>query len=229
MNRLLSLLLLLLLAPLVTQAQSPPGQADDPLVEVIDADVAAYVLRPSSPPPDRVPDPPPVPVNRNEIPGQKDILRREDKTAISNRAADLHEAESRGKSTRAAGGPSSGYQYEYRVKVKNVGSKKVTSLVWEYHVVDSPVAAASRRLFQCAEELKPGESKRLHAFTPLAPVTVVSADGAGDAPKAEVVINRIEYADGSAWQRAGWEPGPPKGGNSEGADRKSRRGGCSAL
>jgi len=223
-------LLLLLSFPLVTAAQEPPGRADDSPLEVLDADVAAYAIRPDAAPFERLPEPPPVPQGRGEIPGQKDIQRRSDKTSIASRTADLHDVETRAKSTKGAGGKASGYEYEYRVRVRNVSSKKVKSMLWEYRLLDSPVTAASRRLFQCAGGVKPGETRRLSAWTLSAPVSVVSADGAaGMKPKAEVFVNRVEYADGSVWQRAGWEPVEAKGGSQQGADRKLRRGDCSAL
>jgi len=224
-----TLLFLLLLSQVLTPAQETAGQPDGPPLEVLDADVAAYVPRPATQP-ELAPNLPPSPVTRDALPGQRDTVRRSDKTSITSRSADLRDAESRGRSSKAAGGPASGYQYEYRVRVKNVSSKKVTSLVWEYRLLDSPVAAASRRLFQCAGGLKPGETKRLSAWTPLAPVTVVSADGAaGMTPKAEVFVNRVEYDDGSAWQREGWEPGEAKTVNPSGAGRgKLRRGECAA-
>ena len=42
-------------------------------------------------------------------------------------------------------------------------------------------------------------------WTPFAPVKVVSADAVKDALKdGEVVINQVEYADGSLWKKRGW-------------------------
>lgn len=233
MNTLLSLLLIL--APLATPAQEPAGQPDGPLLEVLDADVKAY-------PPPRIvngppsPGPPPGPMSVDDIPGRSSTSQQSNRASSPSRAAELNRVDERrarrtASGTRAVTTPSTSSWYEYRLRVRNAGSKKVKSLFWEYRVVDPHVTAATRRLFQCTEQVKPGESKRLRAFTPMAPVTVVSAEGAGDTPKAEAVINRVEYTDGSAWQRAGWEPGETKGNNSGGADRGKRklRGECSAL
>src|SRR3712207_5888889 len=122
-------LFLLLLVQTAAPAQAPAGRADGPPLEVLDADVAAYVPRPANPQPELAPNLPPSPVTRDALPGQKDTVRRSEKTSIASRSADLRDAESRGRSSRAAGGPASGYQYEYRVRVKNVSSKKVTAVV----------------------------------------------------------------------------------------------------
>ena len=225
MNTLLSLLLLL--PPLVTQTQAPPARPDGSPLDILDAEVTPYALRPSG---TSLPAPPPGPVSVNDLPGRGNNARRDQRESIPGRATELHEAESRAQRSASVNGSSSGFRYEYRLKVRNVGSKKVTSLLWEFRVVDAPVADASRRLFLCSEELKPGESRRLRVWTPMAPVGVVSADGAGGpAPKAEAVINRVEYDDGSAWQRAGWEPGETQSGNPRGAGHKLRRGECAVL
>jgi len=226
-------LLLLLLLPLVTTAQEPAGRTDGPPLEVIDADVKVH------PPPRNVKGPPapPAPMSTSDIPGRRSSTSRQSNTATNpSRAAELNREDERWERrtmsrSRGVNVPRTGPLYEYRLRVRNVGSKKVKALLWEYRVVDAPAstAPAARRLFMCTEELKPGESKRLRAWTPSAPVTVVSADAAGGTPKAEAVINRVEYADGTVWQRAGWEPGEAKGDDPVESGRKSTRGECSAL
>jgi len=231
-------LLFLLLLPLVTTAQEPAARPDGPPLEVLDADVKVH------PPPRSVKGPPgsgapPAPMSTGDIPGRSSSTSRQSNTATNpSRAAELNrEEERRERSTmsrrRGVTVPRTSPWYEYRLRVRNVGSKRVKSLLWEYRVVDAPAAsaAATRRLFQCAEELKPGQSKRLRAWTPSAPVTVVSADAAGGTPKAEAVINRVEYADGTVWQREGWEPGEAKTVNPEEAERNKRKSGgeCLAL
>ena len=96
--------------------------------------------------------------------------------------------------------------YFYRLRFKNTGTKVVKSLAWEYH----PAGAAdpTDRQFFCAIKTKPNETKELELFSPLAPFRVVDASTAGDKPakgsEAEISINKIEYADGSVWQRPGW-------------------------
>jgi len=52
---------------------------------------------------------------------------------------------------------------------------------------------------------KPKESKTFELVSPYNPIKVVQADAKTGQPKdGKVVINRIEYADGSIWKRKGW-------------------------
>jgi hypothetical protein len=52
---------------------------------------------------------------------------------------------------------------------------------------------------------KPNESKTFEIVSPYNPVKVVQADAkTGQAKDGKVVINRIEYVDGSIWKRKGW-------------------------
>lgn len=210
-----TLLSLLLLAQLATPAQERPARPDSPPVEVLDAEVNTYAIQPRNVPDRRGPPPAPGPISSSDdIPGRGTSARAV-KPSVARRSTELGAVDSRGRRPPAAGEPSSDYRYEYRLRVKNVGSKKVTSLLWEYRPIDpSGASVNSRRLILCEEALKPGESKRLRVWTPLAPVNVVRAETAGDGLlKAEVLVNRVGYADGSAWQRAGWEQqSDPKGG-----------------
>jgi hypothetical protein len=64
------------------------------------------------------------------------------------------------------------------------------------------------RQFLCAVKTKPNEIKGVETLSTQAPSRVIVAGKAGDkteAPVLTAVINRIEYADGSTWQRSGWD------------------------
>jgi hypothetical protein len=53
--------------------------------------------------------------------------------------------------------------------------------------------------------MKPNAKRILDLWTPFSPVKVVDVNARPDALKdGEVVINRIEYDDGSVWRRADW-------------------------
>lgn len=97
--------------------------------------------------------------------------------------------------------------YVIRIQVKNTGLKPIKSFVWEYN--DSPGGQdATGRQFLCAVKAKPNETKALEILSPVAPSSVVDASKAQDKPEKNQhlpVINRIDYGDGSAWQRPGWE------------------------
>jgi len=65
-----------------------------------------------------------------------------------------------------------------------------------------------RRQFLCGVQIKPDREKEVLAFSASGPSDVVSVESLSK--KAEnlfgekVLINRVEYADGSIWQRRDW-------------------------
>lgn len=102
--------------------------------------------------------------------------------------------------------------FAYRVKVRNAGSKAVEVLFWEYQFEEAADPSnLARRQFLCGVNIKGGKDKELLAWSASGPNGSISVDGL--ASKAEnpyrerVVINRIEYADGTIWQRKGWNFG----------------------
>lgn len=103
--------------------------------------------------------------------------------------------------------------FSYRAKLKNTSNKVVEILFWEYEFTEpAATAAVSRRQFLCATGLKPGQGKELKGFSLSGPSDVISIDalsksGTDSKFQEKVLINRIEYADGSIWQRKGWNFG----------------------
>ena len=97
--------------------------------------------------------------------------------------------------------------FSYRIKVKNSSTKVVEIIFWEYqfHEAENPKALA-RRQFLCGVNIRPDKDKDLEGFSLSGPSDVVSVSALADKSrfKENVVINRIEYADGSIWQRKGW-------------------------
>lgn len=91
--------------------------------------------------------------------------------------------------------------YFLRLEVKNVGPNTIKSMVWEYQPA-AETAGYDLRQYICTMKAKPRESKTFELMSPVAPVKVVSADKKSQDGK--VVINRIEYTDGSVWKRKGW-------------------------
>jgi hypothetical protein len=99
--------------------------------------------------------------------------------------------------------------YDYRVKVRNEGAKAVEVLFWEYQFEETANPSnLTRRQFLCGVQVKGGKEKELQAFGASGPAAAVSAESLSNKaanPFAErVVINRIEYADGTIWQRKDW-------------------------
>lgn len=92
-------------------------------------------------------------------------------------------------------------QYILRLEVKNVGTNTIKSMVWEYQPA-AETADYDLRQYVCMMKAKPRESKTFELISPSSPLKVVSANKKDQEGK--VVINRIEYADGSVWKRKGW-------------------------
>jgi hypothetical protein len=95
-------------------------------------------------------------------------------------------------------------QYMLQLEVKNVGTNVIKSMVWEYQPSDKAADYALRQ-YVCAFKAKPKESKKFQLISEYNPVKVIEADvDTGQTKNGKVVINRIEYADGSVWKRKGW-------------------------
>ena len=104
--------------------------------------------------------------------------------------------------------------YAYHIKVQNTIKKVVEIVFWEYQFRDpaNPDLVA-RRQFLCGVSIPEGKSKELEGFSLSGPSDVVNVKtlDSGAAFKEEVVINRIEYADGVVWQRKAWNLAEVKG------------------
>jgi hypothetical protein len=97
--------------------------------------------------------------------------------------------------------------YLYKIKVQNPGPKVVEAVFWEYRFHDpaNPDLVA-RRQFLCAVNIGAGKSKDLEGFSLSGPNDVVDVKtlNSGTPFKEEVLINRVEYTDGSLMQRKSW-------------------------
>lgn len=150
------------------------------------------------------PDPPrnePIRIEQTRTNEPQEIKNRRD---MQERRADMRAAEI----NAARSGQPQSRLYFYRLEVKNAGTKAVKNFAWAYQPAESP--DPSDRQFFCVVKAKPNESKAFELFSPLAPSRVVDASKAGDKPekdsKGKVIINKVEYVDGSVWQRPGWNP-----------------------
>lgn len=99
--------------------------------------------------------------------------------------------------------------FEHRIKVRNAGTKVVEILFWEYQLIESlNPANVARRQFICGLEMKPKKEMEVVAFSASKPGAVVSVATLAKSPETpfqeRVVINRVEYKDGSIWQRKDW-------------------------
>jgi len=114
--------------------------------------------------------------------------------------------EARSPSTRPVDG------YAYRAKIQNASNRIIEIVFWEYQFTDAAKPSImTRRQFLCGVNIKPAKDKELQAFSVSGPSDVVSvealANKSGNALQEKVVINRVEYTDGTIWQRKDWNFG----------------------
>ena len=95
--------------------------------------------------------------------------------------------------------------YEYKFKFKNHGKKEVAALVWSYVFTDSASGKVLASLrFGSKAKVAAGKESGLTAYADSSPPLVVDARVAtngGKAWKETVIIEKIEFADGTKWER----------------------------
>jgi hypothetical protein len=160
--------------------------------------------------------------NKADTRSRESVYREEirNRNSIENRSRDMAELE------RSVMGESY-YQkpidlFRYRVNLKNTGIRVVKAVVWDYQASDTDeFNDAVHRQFRCTAKMKPNQSQRFEGFSVLPPTRVITASGTKSFSE-RVILNRIEYADGTSWQRAEWrEP--------EVTSNHSSRGNCQQL
>lgn len=96
--------------------------------------------------------------------------------------------------------------YRYKVLLTNTGSKTIRIVDWDYIFLDPDTGEqVARHQFTSQETFKPGKSKEVSVLYLIPPVKTVSAgmlSKKDPMPFTEqVVIARIQFSDGSSWQR----------------------------
>ena len=99
--------------------------------------------------------------------------------------------------------------FAYKVKVQNAGAKVAEVVFFEYQFTEAAAPAnVTRRQFLCGVNIKPGKEKELTALSLSGPSDIISVGSLsnkdGNLFQEKVVINRVEYSDGSIWQRKDW-------------------------
>jgi len=100
--------------------------------------------------------------------------------------------------------------FTYQAKVQNNSAKAVKTVFWEFRFKEKANPAnVSRRQFVCHAKMKPAKTRDLDIFSLAAPNSVVSVTtltkkSSNDFDET-VIVNRVEFDDGSIWQRKGWE------------------------
>jgi hypothetical protein len=95
--------------------------------------------------------------------------------------------------------------YKYKLTLRNEGVKTIKSIDWDYLFLDPTTQQEiSRHQFTSDETIKPGKNKEISVLYLIPPVKLVRARmlNKKDLPFTErVVVARIQYSDGSFWQR----------------------------
>lgn len=128
------------------------------------------------------------------------------KTELGKResAAKMVEDASLPKNTQKAERPRDGYRY--KVLVNNNGTKTIKLVDWDYIFFDpNTLAEVTRYQFTSEEKVRPGKDKELGVLILSPPTRTVSARSpeSREAPPLveRVILVRVEYSDGSIWQR----------------------------
>lgn len=99
--------------------------------------------------------------------------------------------------------------FAYQIKIQNGSSRITQTVFWEYQFTEKGNPAnVTRRQFLCAVKMKPQESKDLRAFVLRGPSDVINVKNAGkmgDQFNEVAQVNRVEYVDGTFWQRKDWD------------------------
>lgn len=94
--------------------------------------------------------------------------------------------------------------YSYSLTLKNTGKKTVKNVLWAYVFTDTVLKEqVGRTVSENAVKLRPGRTADIVGYSNNHAIQVVNAKSAGtrNPMKEEVEILRVDYEDGSFWQR----------------------------
>ena len=96
--------------------------------------------------------------------------------------------------------------FVYKVTVKNSGNKAIKSVDWDYIFLDrSTQTEIGRQQFTSDEKISPGKTKDLIVTISKPPTKTISLTALNknetESLDGQVILVRIDYADGTSWQR----------------------------
>ena len=191
-----TLVLLLLTASVI--AQENTRTLDPPDVTVLEKSWRKEVLHPGR-------DPNPLAPNEN-------LMRqtRAEKTEIRNRDYDPPQPTERRMPIVSPGPLTERMEllttYVFKIKVQNNGPKTIKALYWEYQFLDPDTGnVMGYRKIANRVKLSPGKTEVLGQRSTRQPSILVHADSLDKKYKDQfterLIIHRIQYTDGSVWQR----------------------------
>ena len=98
------------------------------------------------------------------------------------------------------------YVFVYKATVKNSGSKEIKSIDWDYVFYERATEnEIGRQQFTSEEKIRPGHTKELVVTIRKPPTQTISLTALNKDERGtldgRVIIVRIDYADGTTWQR----------------------------
>ena len=99
--------------------------------------------------------------------------------------------------------------FRYWVRFDNTTPHRIKMFYWEFDTQESSDPnSPARRQFFCKAEIKPGKMKDIEAiskWTPSYGISATISDNDSARPYEKIVVNRVEYEDGTIWQRPAWK------------------------
>jgi hypothetical protein len=122
-----------------------------------------------------------------------DKIKREAKADAANIAAKHKDTRSR-------------YVFVYKATVKNSSNKAIKSIDWDYIFLERGTETEiGRQQFTSEEKISPGKTKELTVTITKPPTQTISLTALNNNERGtlhgHVVLVRIDYADGTSWQR----------------------------
>ena len=203
--KLLAASFLILISALVASAQTPHNSQDPPDVTVVkfswDKERIGWQRDPFSPPVE----------SNDEMRIRARDEKRIEEAKKSGSSVDVNRAERDARADAAIAArmrqkAPPGYAYRYKVTLRNSGAKTLKAVDWDYIFFEPGTEVEiGRHQFGSEEKIRPGKSGELERMILAPPTQTISADalskGKGPLFDERVVLMRIEYSDGTVWQR----------------------------
>jgi hypothetical protein len=102
--------------------------------------------------------------------------------------------------------PRARYGFIYKVSVRNNSDKVIKTIDWDYVFIDrNAQMEIGRRQFGSSQKISPGKTKDLQFFITTPPTKTISVTSLRQDERKSldesVVVVRVEYEDGTFWQR----------------------------
>ncbi|HKC62741.1 MAG TPA: hypothetical protein VKB86_03845 [Pyrinomonadaceae bacterium] len=197
----LNLFLLVLLLAATANAQTSSAPADAPGLTVLQAKWHKSVYIPAL-----YDDPMQVNQQEDDLRIEKKIITKENKVRVSGGQSPLP-TPSKEVYSSTQDQPQTGrsVNYIYEAKIKNTGEKTIRKIVWQYSFVNPETGEEiNKHSYMQKLSLRPGKTADLAGVSTSPPsgvIEVTKTDKVRNKYEERVTVFRIEYDDGTFWQR----------------------------